>query len=304
VTEQEIVHHYSAEADRGGIWRHARAVTAYPMVAWHHRGLVWNFARRELLGRFRGSLLGVFWVMVQPLFLFAIYYLVFGYLFGGGRASGELGSGAPSAEFALYLFSGVTMLLAFNEGTSRACTVVVDNGNLVKKVAFPSELLPLHPILVALAVYVVATLMMIVGGLALGGLQLDAMFAFWPLVLAIQFLLTLGVGLVLAQLYVFSRDLSHLWGIAAQTLMFVTPVFWQRSLIESTPGNVEGPMVLFLWNPLYSMLAAQRQVLGLGATVHEPFAQNVTIAAAWALFFLAVGFGMFTSRRHKFADLV
>lgn len=297
MTQQDIVHHYSAEATRRSALLYAGPLLGYPLKAYRYRELVWNFFRRDLFGRFRGSLLGIFWVLVQPVFLFAVYYLVFGFMFGAGR----LPSGAPDPVFAIYLFSGVAAMLAFNEATGRACSVVVDNGNLVKKVAFPCELLPLHVVLVSTTVYIVSILMMLIGGSLLGGIQLDSYFLLWPLVLLVQVSLTLGIGMLLAQLYVFSRDLSHLWAIVGTTLTFVSPVFWMPRHVEPQLGSW---FFLFTWNPLYALISAQRQVLGLGSTVTDPFWSNLLVAALWAAGFLILGYGLFMSRRHKFADLV
>lgn len=297
---------YSAETARHTLVRGLLPVLHYPQLLWEHRYLVQNFFRRDLLGRFRGSALGIVWVLIHPIFLFTIYYLVFGYLFGGGRADPKQ---PPDPRFALYLFSGVIVFTSLTEGLGRACTCVVDNGNLVKKVAFPSELLPVPVILIAQMVYLVGAAVCLVVGISAGALQPGWALLALPLVVVVQFVFTLGLGLLLASLQVFARDTSQLWGIFATAWMFLTPVFWFPFQLEQTLGSGLG--TLLAWNPAYPLLQAHRIVLGAtDFTVgdrHVGFGalgEHLLHAAGWALFFLFLGHALFHSRRHKFADLV
>lgn len=306
--ESMIERGYDADTARHSVLRALLPVVRYPGEIWRHRYLLQNFFRRELLGRFRGSALGIVWVLVHPLFLFAIYYFVFGYVFGR-PATGT----APSPAFALYLFSGVLAFTAFGEGLIRSCTCVVDNGNLVKKVAFPSELLPVPPILVGLTVYLVGALVCLTAGLIWGVLQPDWTVLLLPVVLLLQFLMTLGLGLFLANCHVFARDTSHLWGILQTAWMFLTPVFWYPHQI---PGELGDSLrAAFQWNPAYPLIQAHRIVLGardftLGdgetsiAVSFGSLGSHLASCAVWAIALLALGYGVFMSRRHRYADLV
>lgn len=296
------IHHYSAEDAPRGFLRHVLPLLGLPAEIVRHRFLVMNFLRRDLLGRFRGTLLGVFWVLVHPIFLFIVYYLVFGLMFGGWKAdSGQ----PPDPAFAIYLFSGMVAFQALIEATSRSCTVVVDNGNLVKKVAFPSHLLPVHVNLVALVVYLVGATVCVTAGTAFGVLHPGWSLLALPLVLLVQFSLALGIGLFLANVYVFSRDASHLWNIIATAWMFVTPVFWYPSMLKEKFG--ETVTAVFLMNPAYHLVQAHRLVMGAQDHAEVAFGnlwQHLGITAIWALVLLVLGYGTFTSRSHRYADMV
>jgi lipopolysaccharide transport system permease protein len=303
------VHSYSAEDAPRGFLRHLRPLVHLPAEIARHRFLVMNFFRRELLGRFRGSLLGVFWVLVHPIFLFTIYYLVFGLLFGNWKVGQS-----PDPSFAIYLFSGVVAFQALIEATSRSCTIVVENGNLVKKVAFPSHLLPVHVNLVALLVYLVGATVCTVSGVAFGVLHPGLSLLALPLVLLLQFTMAYGLGLFLANLQVFSRDTNHLWGIAATAWMFVTPVFWWPNMMTKKFGLEVGSV--FDLNPAAHLVQAHRIALGAvdftlqngdGTETLISFGslwEHLGVMALWALALLVIGYGTFTSRSHRYADLV
>lgn len=297
------IQHYSAAAAKRGILHHVLPVLGYPGVMARNGGLIWNFFRRELLGRFRGSLLGIFWVLVQPIFLFAIFFLVFGFLFAPRGASG-----GPDVWFALYLFSGIIAYSSFSEATIRSCGVVVENGNLVKKVAFPSELLPVSQVLVSMMVYFVGAIVLLAIGLPSHKMSLGLDFLAWPALVVVQSAMALGLGLFLACLHVFLRDTLHLYTIFSQAWFFISPCFWAPYQLHAKLADY---WWLFTLNPLYPLILAHREVLGIGlarpgmaAGVPGGVWHHIGVAAIWAVAFLVVGYSFFASRKRRFADLV
>jgi lipopolysaccharide transport system permease protein len=213
-----LVRTYDAATARRGVASYLCSIVRYPGLVWNNRYMVQNFLRRDLMSRVNGSFLGVGWILLQPLFLFAVYYAVFGFILTRTQE--------PSAEFALYLFSGVIVFHSLTESTGQACAIIIDNGNLVKKVAFPSEVLPVHAALVSVVIYLVSAVVCYTSGLLLGVAELNAYVLALPLVVIVQFMLTLGIGLILANLNVFIRDTAQLWRLLAMAWMFLSPVFW------------------------------------------------------------------------------
>ena len=303
---------YDAATAPRGAFRFVTSLLHYPQTVWDNRFLVHNFFRRELLGRFRGSLFGAFWVVAQPLFMFLVYYLVFGMLIGNWKWGT-----APDPNFAFYLFSGVIVFSALNEGTTGACASIVGNGNLVKKVRFPSEVLPVHIAAVSCVIFLVGALVFLLARLVCGMLdfavpsvQPGASLLYLPLTTIVQFVMTLGIGLFLANLYVFARDIRHLWQIFVTAWLFLSPVFWQPHMLANKfPGVAQ---TFFAVNPAYSLIMAQRIALGAtDATITSDqvvefgdFWTHIGRASLWAAFFLLIGYCTFMSRKHKYADLV
>lgn len=292
-----IVRTFDAAKLKRGPLRQLASVVSFPGLIWQHRYMVHNFFRRDLLTRVNGSFLGVGWILVQPLFLFAVYYFVFGMLF----RERNLGLQAD-AQFAIYLFSGVIIWQSFIEATSASCGVIVDNGNLVKKVAFPSEALFVHIGMVSLITYLVGAIVCVIVGASVGVSAPGPLLAALPLVLVVQFVLQLGLGMILANAYVFVRDTVQLWRLLSMAWMFVTPVFWDNTMLAKLPP------ALVPWltdaNPMYPLMQAHRLVLGGPPELLGDFWSHLAIAACWATGFFLFGYTMFMGRKHKFADLV
>ena len=284
-----LVRTYDAATAERSAFHHVWSLARFPQLVWANRYMVQNFLRRDLMARVNGSVLGVGWILLQPLFTFAIFWVVFGFFL-------KKGEGPPSAEFALYMFTGVITFHALNEATAQACSIIVENGNLVKKVAFPAEVLMVHVALVSLVIYLVGATVAFVGGLVTGLGHPGWYTAALPLVLLVQFTMTLGLGLLLANLHVFLRDTAQLWRLISQAWMFLSPVFWG-------PKDLEGklPVAVLDWmqalNPAWPLIQVHRMALGGSTTDFGPFWTQLGIAAAWAVGFLLVGYSLFMVKK-------
>lgn len=290
---------FDAKTRATGCKNHIISLLGYPTLISQNRYMVQNFFRRDLMSRFHGSMLGAWWMLIQPLFMFGVYYLVFGKLFDRG--------GGATMEYALYLFSGVMLFHALVEATTTSCGIVVANGNLVKKVAFPSEVLPIHVGLVSLVLYFVGALVCVATSAISGhwtpGIELLAL----PLVMIVQFVMVIGMGLLLGNANVFVRDVSQLWRIFGMAWMFLTPVFWVPSMLYEALGEGSAiPGIMMNVNPAFSLVMAQRIAL-FGEQPEFGMVDlwgNLSQAALWAIGFLVLGFTTFVANKHKHADIV
>lgn len=226
------------------------------------RSLIWQFSKRDVLARYRGSFLGLGWSLVTPLTMLAIYTFVFRTIF---KARWE-GGNPSDFEFALRVYSGLIVFTLFAEVLNRAPRLVLDQPNLVKKVVFPLEILPWIPplaglfhLLLNLALLLVAT------GLDRGGLPLSILAL--PLVLLPLLPLLLAIGWFFGSLGVFVRDLGQIMPTVSSLLMFLSPVFFPPASlpVEWRPWLNLNPLTLIieqtrrvvldgLW-PLWSDLA-------------------------------------------------
>jgi ABC-type polysaccharide/polyol phosphate export permease len=252
------------------------------------------------MGRFHGSFLGAWWMLVQPTFQFLVYYFVFGLLFGRPDIGQE-----PNGSYAIYLFSGVLVFNSLVEATGQGVNIVTGNSSLVKKVAFPSEALMVPPALVSLVLYVVGAIVCFPIGLALGVLHPGWPMLALPLVLIAQFALTVGLGLLLGNLNVFIRDVQQLWRILSMAWMFVTPIFWTPDLLEKSPlGGTFFEYAILHLNPAYPLVMAHRIALGGQSPLLGDFWVHLGTLSLWAVVLLVLGYSSFMSKKHKYADLI
>jgi lipopolysaccharide transport system permease protein len=218
------------------------------------------------------------------------------------------------AAMGVYMFVGVLVWTAIAESLSRCTSVIVENGNLIKKVAFPSEVLPLNQVLVALvtmlfgiAVFVAATLVTQIW-IPPRPRALLWVFALLPL----QALFTYGLGLAFATLQVYLRDTVHVVTVGLTVWMFATPIFWAPQIV--TDSSLGGFAWLVDLNPVYHIVYAWRSVLmsrqpdalTIAGERREfyatPIEDSVLVFAAWALGSFLLGYGFFLLARRRFAD--
>lgn len=270
--------------------RHPVGPKALFGVVTGHASLLWQFARREIAGRYRGSLLGFGWAVLNPLLLLAIYTFVFSVVFRirwDGPATDRIG-------FALVVYAGMIVHGFFAECMTRAPQLVVDNRNLVKKVVFPLEILPWSTLVVAgfhlligLALIALAVLV------RNGGLPASA----WalPAIVAPLALLALGVVYACAALGVYLRDLAQVVGFVALTLLFLSPVFYPPSAVP------EEWRFVIAWNPIATFIEMTR-----GALLYGTWPGVGALAVVWGLGLACawLGFYAFQRTRKGFADVL
>lgn len=255
-----------------------------------NRGLIVALIKRDIAGRYRGSMLGLIWSLVNPVLLLAVYTFVFSEVF---KARWGEGVGSKS-EFAIALFTGLMVFNVFAECFNRAPMLMLSNVNYVKKVVFPLEILPvvaLGSALFNLLTSMVVWLLFFV--LCMGLPPLMALLfpvAFLPLLL-----FSLGMGWFLASLGVYLRDISQFTNIMTTVLMFMSPIFYP---ITALPKAYQHMMLL---NPLTTVIEQTRNLLMWG---RAPDWMQLTTYTLIMLVVACLGFAWFQKTRKGFADVL
>ncbi|MET1079705.1 MAG: ABC transporter permease [Pseudomonas sp.] len=267
-------------------------ISPVEMVAsfWRNRSLIRTLATREVLGRYRGSGLGLLWSFLNPVLMLAVYTFVFGVIF---NARWTLESDSK-AEFALVLFAGLIVFNLFGECLNRAPGLILANVNYVKKVVFPLEVLPWVALVAALFHCLASFVVWLLFYVCFLGMPSPSALLL-PLVLVPLVLLTLGLSWGLASLGVYLRDISQIIGSLVTMLMFVSGIFYS---VSSVPDKYQAAMRL---NPLVSIIEQARDVLIWGRM--PDFTQlsiflGVSLCIAW------LGFAWFQKSRRGFADVL
>jgi ABC-2 type transport system permease protein len=257
------------------------------------RELITALVSREMKARYKGSSLGVLWSLLTPVFMAGIYAFFFRLL--SGRA-------ANTSSIIVGVFAWQFTANAVQQGMGS----ISNNGNLVKKVAFPRVILPLATTAAAGVDYLIslAVQLVIVGFLLWQG---GEMFTLNLLVLPLIFLwhawFNLGMALMLGSLNVYFRDTQHLVGVGLSALFFLSPGMYDLTMVNTLAGEFRPwVMDLYLLNPLAGLFTAYRWAF-LPGTVW-PDHPNIWIGLAWPLLFTLLAGLLFKKLQRNFADYV
>ena len=278
-----------------------------PALCWRHRELLWSFIFRDLKARYEGSLLGRLWPILNPLLLFCVYFFVFVVILNM-RFSERGEMFGSDALMGLFIISGILPWVFFTDSTTRSAGVVLENGNLVKKIAFPSQLLVVYAVavnlvyfLIGLAVFLFIRLVFFYDlGVTPDGDALVGLPSSWPfLIVAIvlQAFFSVGLGLLLGALNIFVRDVEQIAPLALNFWFFTTPIVYPVELIETNLPDYAG---LMKFNPMYHLMELYHAAL-----IFDHKSDPWLSAGVFALFALLVfipGYSFFRSTKGRFAD--
>lgn len=256
---------------------------------WQHRNLMLMMVKRDSLGKYKGSLLGALWPLINPLGHLILYTFLFCIVL-----KVRLGTDDSMGNFALYLMSGLLPWGAFSEALSRASTVILEYPNLVKRVVFPLSILPLVTVLSPLTTEAMAFSMLTVG-VVLVTHKLHATLIFLPLLVASQVMLTAGLAWMLASLGVYIRDIKHMMALALAAWMYGTPIVYPASKLPA-----EFQFLIWL-NPMAGLVIDYRRVLLEGLPPDWPHYFAYTALAVVVCF---LGFSFFEKTKKSFADVM
>jgi lipopolysaccharide transport system permease protein len=262
---------------------------------WRKRGLIVQFTQRELLSRNRGSVLGFFWTLLQPLLMLSVYTFVFAVVWKARWGTGADAASESNAIFALSVFCGLIVFDVFASTVGAAPALIVNHANFVKKVIFPLELLPLAQLGAALCTCAISTLILLVGN-ALFGTGISATLYYLPLVLAPVVLFAAGVAWLVASLGVFLRDLKQaVSGLLLPVLFFMTPIFYPADRVP------EGFAWVLHVNPLAGIVENARRVALQGQV---PGWGDLLTVSVLSLITFQVGYAFFMKSKRGFADVI
>jgi lipopolysaccharide transport system permease protein len=254
-----------------------------------HRTLLKQLLKRDVAGRYRGSFGGMLWAFAAPLFMLAVYTVVFGGVFGM-----RWGGATSSADFGLVLFCGLIVFNFFAECVGRAPTLVASQPNYVRKVIFPLDALAWVTVGSALFHAALAVVAWIAFHALLRGAP-PATILWLPLVLAAFVPVPLAACWLLSAVGVYVRDVAQAVGIALQALLFLSPVFFD---LRALPPALRP---LMLANPLTFIVEQARRVMLDGLA---PNLAGLAVYAAAACAACWLSFAVFQRLRPGFADVV
>jgi len=258
---------------------------------YQHRYLISQLVRRDVILKYRGSVLGIGWSFLYPLLLLTAFTLVFGGVFGGRWSSNS--TGMHGLELALFIYCGLVVFTPFSEVITTAPRLLLANQNFVKKIIFPTEILPLVTLISATIHGAVHLILLILAVLLAGHAHVSLLLI--PLALLPVWLFTLGLAWFITVTGAYIRDLAHGMPVLMQLLMFLSPVFYP---ITATPGMLRS---LHAFNPLALAMEDLRRVVLMGQALD--WVQWFIMLMA-AIVFSILGYAFYHRCREEFADVL
>jgi ABC-type polysaccharide/polyol phosphate export permease len=253
-----------------------------------YRGLIQSLVARDLKARYRGSVLGFFWSFVNPLLLLLVYSFVFSTVMPNTTVGLQ--------PYALFMFCGILPWTWFSAALSESTSSLIVGGNLIKKVLFPAEILPIVSVLANMVNFFLGLLILVPSLIYFHKLHLSFDLLWFPMAVLVQLVFTLALGLMLSALTVHFRDIRDLLFNILTLWFFATPIiyFWRQD-------NVRRYKELFDLNPFTHLAITYQEVLFFGTVGHWKWLLALGFASIGL--FLA-GYWLFDRLRDSFAEAV
>ncbi len=257
---------------------------------WSNFDLVMQMTKREVIGRYRGSVVGLMWSLFNPILMLAVYTFVFSVVF---KVRWPITSG-NKYEFAILLFAGMIVHGLFSECINRSPTLIISNVQYVKKVVFPLEVLPWVTVFTAVF-HALMSIGVLLVFYSIVYLKLNWTVMYAPVVLLPFLILTLGVSWFLSSMGVYIRDIAHITGILTMILLFVSPIFYP---ISALPEQFQ---IYAYLNPLTFIIQQMREVIVIG---NPPDWSGLGIYLVFSVAIAWSGMVWFQKTRRGFADVL
>jgi len=251
---------------------------------YNYRDMLKNLVKRDVRGRYKGSVLGFIWNFVLPLVQILVFIIVFGALFKN-----------PMEHYPLYLISGMIVWIWFSESINEGSGIMVANSDLLKKIYFPRMVLPISVVTSKMINFLILLLFaLVVAGIMKGGLSINLLFL--PVIVAITYVMILGLTLILSALDVFFRDVQYIMAAILMAWIWATPIMYDNNMIHSDLLNK-----IIELNPMTYFVNMFHDVVYKG---NAPGLENTLMALAIAVVVLIVGIIVFHRLERRFAEVL
>ena len=255
---------------------------------YNYRELLKTNVKKEIRGRYKNSILGVMWSFLNPLLQLLVYSVIFGALLTGGSDS------YYQQTYYIYVCVALIPWTYFTTAVTQSAFTVIGNGDIIKKVYFPREILPISVVTSGAVNFMISTII-ILAFVIFSPVGLSWYLLLYPFILLIQYILLLGISFIVSSITVYFRDLQHFIGIALQLLFYATPILYEATLL---PERIR--WVLYL-NPLTHLIETYRDLFMYHTL---PSLTSVGYLIFITLIVLFIGYAIFKKLEKGFAEEV
>ena len=247
-----------------------------------YREMVFSLVKKDLRGRYKGSVLGFLWTFINPLLQLMVFTLVFSVIMKAGYD-----------QYYLFLFVALVPWMFFSSSVQDGSTAIIREKDMVKKIYFPREVMPIATVTSGfvnmLLTFIVIFIVLIISGKGINPVALLCL----PFVMVVEYILCLGIAMIVAALTVYFRDLQYILGIFTMALQYMTPVMYGSEMVP------EWAMPIFQANPMTPIIEMYRQILYYKEV---PEMLSLLYVLALGIIFIVLGFFCFNKLQKGFAE--
>lgn len=248
---------------------------------YHYRELLKTNVKKDIRGKYKGSFLGILWSFINPLLQVLVYALVFPYIMK-----------VETENYLIFLICGIIPWTWFITSISQGTTSITNNANLIKKVYFPREILPISVVTSGLVNFLISCLIILIF-VIFGGLGITWHLVFLPFIIIVQYLFTLALIFVLSAFNVYVKDVEYIVAFIINMLFYATPILYTTEMFS-------GPILwLFRLNPLAHLINAYRDVFYVH---HIPNLINLSILLGVSILLVVICYIIFKKLEKRFAE--
>ena len=250
---------------------------------YNYRELLKTSVKKDIGGKYKHSFLGVLWSFINPLLQILVYALIFPLV---------MKNGGSYKDYTVFMVCGLIPWAYFTTVINRASFIMIENGNILKKVYFPRSILPLS-LVTSETINFLVSCIIILAFIVIKGFGISKFILFFPLVLLIQYVLLLGIALIFSAVTVYMRDIQHFIGVVLQLLFYATPIVYS---IDTIPENFRW---ILKWNPMTYIIEGYRAIF-YNQTM--PDLKALGILGVISILILIVGYLLFNKLQKRFAE--
>lgn len=250
---------------------------------YNYRELLKTSVKKDIGGKYKHSFLGVLWSFINPLLQILVYALIFPLV---------MKNGGSYKDYTVFMVCGLIPWAYFTTVINRASFIMIENGNILKKVYFPRSILPLS-LVTSETINFLVSCIIILAFIVIKGFGISKFILFFPLVLLIQYVLLLGIALIFSAVTVYMRDIQHFIGVVLQLLFYATPIVYS---IDTIPENFRW---ILKWNPMTYIIEGYR-VIFYNQTM--PDLKSLGVLGIISIIILIVGYLLFNKLQKRFAE--
>lgn len=247
-----------------------------------YRELLKTSIKKDVRGKYKNSMLGILWSFLNPLLQIAVYALVFSIIVRNNTEK----------NYTVFICCGLIPWTFFSSAISRSSFTIIENGNIIKKVYFPREILPISLVTSEMVNFIISTVI-ILGFVLANGFGITKYILFYPIVLLVQYILIVGISFFVSSITVFFRDLQHFIGVILQLLFYAAPIVYPPSSIP------EKFMWIIKYNPMTYIINSFRDIFYYQQT---PDFMKLIIVLGLGILLCVLGYLIFSKLQKKFAE--